>query len=242
MIGQFPSMKEIQILVLLAINLLIGCSKDDPDEEYECVRIGNQIWMKKNLDVICYRNGDTIQQIKDLSNWGRQTTGAWCYHNNDNEMGKIYGKLYNWYAVIDPRGLAPAGWHIASHEEWMIMEDYLCKNGYNFDGTTTDQKLAKAMASVNYWKYSDHEGAIGNTDYPLKRNSSQFSALPGGYLSDYNFFYPVNVEGAWWTTTESGDSDYQSICIAMDYNNSNVYHNDKYWPSCLSVRCVKDSD
>ena len=78
----------------------------------ETVTIGKQTWMKKNLDVSRYRNGDVIPEVADLSTWVNLTTGAWCYYENKSDNGTTYGKLYNWYAVNDPRGLAPAGWHI----------------------------------------------------------------------------------------------------------------------------------
>ena len=79
------------------------------------VKIGNQIWMVKNLNVETFRNGDHIHEAKTLEEWkiaGENQKPAFCYYNNDPKNGTIYGKLYNWYAVNDPRGLAPAGYHI----------------------------------------------------------------------------------------------------------------------------------
>ena len=89
------------------------------------VTICNQYWMPKNLDVDHYRNGDPIPQVTDPEVWGTLTTGAWCYYNNDPANGAVYGKLYNWYAVNDPRGLAPAGWHIPTEAEMIVMSDCL---------------------------------------------------------------------------------------------------------------------
>ena len=86
-------------------------------DNMETVRIGTQEWTVKNLDVSTYRNGDIIPEVQDPANWANLKTGAWCYYNNDLENGKIYGKLYNWYAVNDPRGLAPEGFHIPSISE-----------------------------------------------------------------------------------------------------------------------------
>ncbi|MBK9465523.1 MAG: fibrobacter succinogenes major paralogous domain-containing protein [Chitinophagaceae bacterium] len=84
--------------------------------------IGTQQWMNNNLDVAFYRNGDPIPQVTDPTAWAGLTTGAWCYYNNDSTLGNKYGKLYNWYAVNDPRGLAPQGWHIPSDAEWTALE------------------------------------------------------------------------------------------------------------------------
>ena len=83
--------------------------------------IGTQQWMRENLDVVTYRNGDIIPQVTDATAWAALTTGAWCYYNNDSANGAIYGKLYNWYAVNDTRGLAPTGWHVPTDAEWTIL-------------------------------------------------------------------------------------------------------------------------
>jgi len=84
------------------------------------VTIGTQIWTSKNLDVTKYRNGDAIPQVQDNTAWENLTTGAWCYYENKTANGTTYGKLYNWYAVNDPRGLAPKGYHIPTGIEWSI--------------------------------------------------------------------------------------------------------------------------
>ncbi|RYY08664.1 MAG: hypothetical protein EOO04_39670, partial [Chitinophagaceae bacterium] len=81
-------------------------------------KICDQVWTVKNLDVTTYRNGDPIPQVTDPNAWATARTGAWCYYDNDPSNGAIYGKLYNWYAVNDARGLAPAGWHVPSDAEW----------------------------------------------------------------------------------------------------------------------------
>jgi hypothetical protein len=87
--------------------------------------IGTQQWMAKNLDVAFYRNGDPIPQVTDATSWAALTTGAWCYYYNDPIQGTKYGKLYNWYAVNDLRGLAPQGWHIPNEAELFTLETTL---------------------------------------------------------------------------------------------------------------------
>ena len=81
--------------------------------------------MLKNLDVSKYRNGDDIPQVTDATTWANLTTGAWCYYENNTANGTVYGKLYNWFAVNDPRGLAPSGWHIPSQAEWVTLQNCL---------------------------------------------------------------------------------------------------------------------
>lgn len=93
------------------------------DSNYETVKIGGQVWMKKNLDVTTYRNGDTIPEVKDPIQWMNTKTGAWCYYSNDPGNGEIYGKLYNWNAINDPRGLAPKDFHIPTKYEFDMLEN-----------------------------------------------------------------------------------------------------------------------
>ena len=104
---------------------------------YNSVIIGAQEWMKTNLNVSKYLDGTIIPQVTDVNAWASLTTGAWCYPNNDNASGIIYGKLYNWYAIMgiyDAASLAnplvrkqfaPTGWHVPSDSEWTILGDYL---------------------------------------------------------------------------------------------------------------------
>jgi uncharacterized protein (TIGR02145 family) len=149
------------------------------------VVIGTQQWMEKNLDVLTYRNGDLIPEVTDPSAWESLTTGAWCYYDNDPLNGAIYGKLYNWYAVNDPRGLAPQGWHIASDPEWDILYNKL---GWPF---TIGDKMK----------------TTGNSRWGIPSwgtNESGFSGLPGGFRSgsgDNGVFRDVGATGNWWTST-----------------------------------------
>src|SRR5687768_3923155 len=111
---------------------------------YPSVTICCQSWMTKNLDVSTYRNGDTIPKVTDAAEWAALTTGAYCYYDNDSATyAATYGKLYNWYAVNDPRGLAPEGWHIPSEYEWITLGD--CFGG---DGAAGDN--LKEMGSTHW--------------------------------------------------------------------------------------------
>jgi hypothetical protein len=85
------------------VNMIGGVAAIAPTPS---VTICTQVWTLNNLDVTTYRNGESIPEVTDPTAWAALTTGAWCYYNNDSATGAIYGKLYNWYAVNDPRGLA----------------------------------------------------------------------------------------------------------------------------------------
>ena len=190
------------------------------------VVIGTQQWTDKNLDVLTYRNGDLIPQVTDPTAWAALTTGAWCYFNNDpSGYGSIYGKLYNWYAVNDPRGLAPQGWHIATSDELATLRTTL-------GGSTV---AGAKMKTTTRWTTPNplYKGA-GAT------NESGFSGLPGSYRdSDGSFFNFIGQEGYWWTATEFNTTIAYHYQLGKDFDNA-------VWGKILnkkrgfSVRCIRD--
>ena len=149
------------------------------------VVIGSQTWTLKNLDVDTYADGTAIPQVTDPIEWAALTTGAWCYYNNDPANGAIYGKLYNWYAISDPRGLAPTGYHVPTETEWDTLTTYL-------GGVAVAGGKIKETGIVHW-----------NTPNTAATNESLFTALPGGLkLVDAGFFGIGNV-GLWWTSSEN---------------------------------------
>ncbi len=188
------------------------------------VKIGNQIWMKRNLDVDHYRTGDSIPEIRNNSEWTNLTTGAWCYYNNEPSNGAIYGKLYNWHAVNNSMGLAPTGWHIPSDIEWTELENYL--GGWEQAGG----KLKET--GITHWKSPN----IGAT------NEFGFSALPCGYRYFVDgSFGAVGLTCAWWTSTEYEMNDSKSYYRNLTNTEANFYWDTFTKSEGLSVRCVKDS-
>ncbi|MEI6089224.1 MAG: FISUMP domain-containing protein [bacterium] len=192
---------------------------------YKTVKIGNHWWMAENLNVSHYRNGDLIPQVKDSTEWINLKTGAWCYYNNDPAMGAIYGKLYNWYAVNDPRGLAPLGSHIASDSEWTEMVDSF--GGYEIAG----DKL-KSTGSIE-----NGDGLW--LDYNVyATNESGFSALPNGYRDDYGFFEVIGYNAFWWTSTVNLPANAWLRYLSFASTYVNRYYYDKGFG--LAVRCLRD--
>lgn len=95
------------------------------DLKFPSIRIGNQVWMSQNLDVTHFRNGDEIPEVTSNEAFalhGIEQKPAWCYYGDDPANGTKWGKLYNWYAVHDPRGLAPEGWIIPTEGDWLKLE------------------------------------------------------------------------------------------------------------------------
>jgi uncharacterized protein (TIGR02145 family) len=187
------------------------------------VTICDQVWMVKNLDVDHYRNGDPIPQVTNGAEWCSATTGAWCWYENNSANGTVYGKLYNWFAVNDPRGLAPAGWHVASDGEWTILTD--CLGGSSVAGGKIKE------AGTDHW-------VSPNTD---ATNFSGFTALPGGSrgFDDGGLFGDLGYTGNWWSSTEANAdrayarslTTFNGIIFRHDPDDKNVGY---------SVRCVKD--
>ena len=176
-----------------------------------------------NLDIVTYRNGDTIPQVTDTKTWAGLTTGAWCYYNNDAAIGAKYGKLYNWYAVNDSRGLAPQGWHIPTDAEWVTLSNFL--GGDNVAGG----KL-KEVGTLN-WRSP-------NTD---ATNESGFLALPGGARFDDGQFTNESTIGWWWSTTKAPASSPDAAWLRfLSFANGRLYSLYDFNTKGFSVRCIQD--
>ncbi|MBM3424517.1 MAG: hypothetical protein FJY06_03360 [Bacteroidetes bacterium] len=189
-------------------------------EVFPEITIGPQVWMKENLNVSTFRNGDPIPEAKTDEEWiraGEAQQPAWCYYNNDPANGAKYGKMYNWFAVNDPRGLAPKGYHIPSDQEWSDFTAYL-----------GDTLAGIAMKSTNGW----NENGNGT-------NTSGFSGLPGGYRGYDGSFNAIGEAGFWWSSTED-DADYV-WGRTLGYDVGTVVR-DNYGgkEEGFSVRCLRD--
>ena len=163
------NLNHLVFILIACVVVVAGCKKEPGEENttvtdydgnvYNIIRIGDQEWLDRNLAVTHYRNGDPLNTVLG----GEQ--GAWINYNNDPAIGEVYGKLYNSQAVLDPRGLAPEGWHVATRQEWLDLIDLL--GGFSMAGG----KL-KEMGT-EHWE-APNAGA--SDDYG-------FCALPGGYAS-----------------------------------------------------------
>lgn len=192
-------------------------------EQYEYVQIGTQKWMTRNLDVIRYRNGDPIPEVKDFTEWYNLTTGAWCYYNNDIKNGAIYGRLYNGYAVADNRGLAPVGWHIPSNTEWNTLASTL-------GGTSVAEKEMKEAGTMHWVE--------PNTG----TNSSGFTALPGGARLDSNpasdLF--ISLDAILWSSTTDFGLGHLHCTLFATFDILQIYTTNGVNRLGCSVRCIKD--
>jgi uncharacterized protein (TIGR02145 family) len=212
----------------------LGIVKDIEGNIYKTLEIGTQVWMAENLKTTSYNDGTTIPLVTDNSAWINLSTPGYCWYNNC--YNNTYGALYNWYTVTTGN-LCPNGWHVPTDTEWTTLENYVIANGYNYDGTTTGNKIAKALASTYLWTSSTVTGAVGNTDYPDKRNATGFTALPGGFRYIIGFIYCGN-NGIWWSATEY--DAFNAWFRSLNNEISDVYRNGTGKNNGFSVRCLRD--
>jgi len=224
-------MKKVSLIlsaVMMTAMMLSSCGggaskeEDTPKEDGASkeVTIGKQVWMTENLNVDKFRNGEVIPEAKTVGEWKAHSDAeeaAWCYYDNNPANAEKYGKLYNWYAVNDPRGLAPKGWHVPTDEEWTQLTDYL-------GGV---EKAGAKMKSKNGWN-----------DNGNGTNSSGFSGLPGGYCSNIGTFDGSGESGGWWSSTE--DSAGNAWSRYMVNYVGGVARYGSYKGGGFYVRCLKD--
>jgi uncharacterized protein (TIGR02145 family) len=184
------------------------------------VTVGTQEWLGKNLNVDRFANGDPIPEARTAKEWehaGKNKQPAWCYYNNDPANGPVYGKLYNWYAVTDPRGLAPKGWHVPTDSEWTQIINYL-------GGEVT---AGLALKNTNGWNNNRN----GN-------NKSGIAGLPGGYRGPGGTFYYLGKTGGWWSSSESNAGNAWFRTLSHSVVKADGYFNGKSFG--FSVRCLRD--
>jgi uncharacterized protein (TIGR02145 family) len=209
-------MKKGKLLLsfaLMSAIVLTGYSQD-----FKEVKIGNQIWMTENLNVDKFRNGDTIQQVKDATAWkiaGEKRQPAWCYYKNDPANGTKYGKLYNWFAVSDPRGLAPKGWHIPM--EWGPLTDYL----------GGEYAAGMQLKSTSGW-YDNGNG----------KNKSGFNGLPAGNRDYKGVFSGIGDLAYWWSSINQGSL--AADIRMLSYRHAKITKGVTNMADGISVRCIKD--
>ena len=190
---------------------------EEAQQASDTVQIGDQVWMTKNINTLVFNNGDTILQARSNEDWvnaAKNKIPAWCYMDNDQSNGAENGRLYNYWAVIDTRGLAPEGWRIPTDDDFNKLLQEV--------GATNGNKLK----STSGWE----NGGNGT-------NSLGFNATPAGYRNATGLFNPKGRLTCWWTLTEkSSGSAFGYVLIAAD----NSFKKDEYYKrSGLSVRCLR---
>ena len=187
---------------------------------YGVVRIGSQTWMNENLKVTRYRDGSVIPLVSNASVWRSTSTGAYCLYNNDNANNAIYGSLYNWHAVINPKGLCPTGWHVPANSELTTLTTYL--GGQEIAGSKMNESGTKHWSSPN----------IGSDD------SKGFSARGAGYRDMNGIFSQLMEVGYIWSSSEYSPT--HGISRKLYHDNPVISFSGNSKNSGFSVRCIKD--
>lgn len=207
-------------------NLTYDSVTDYDGNVYKTIAIGTQEWMAENLKAKHYQNGEVITLVTNTSSWADLITGASSWYNNDSvNYSCPYGKLYNWYAVTDPRNICPLGWHVPSDAEWSTLINYIDPNANGGMNSNTSGGKMKST-STQYW--------ILNQD---ATNESGFSGLPGGHLS-FGSFNTISYYGEWWSSSES-DSNYAPFRL-LNFQSGGVNWSSGIKSDGYSVRCLKD--
>ncbi len=208
-----------------------GTVTDYDGNTYETVTIGELTWMAENLKVTHYRNGDAIPDESSYGTWATLSTGAYSDYFESPSNVYNYGRLYNWFAVEDSRNIAPEGWHIATDDDWQILEMAL--------------GMSPAQAAINGFRGTDEGGKLKDLLSGLwsspntgATNESGFNGLPGGMRADDEAYTNMPYTGFFWTATEFDIN--QARYRSLDYLSAQVYRAPSYKSEGMSVRCVKD--
>ena len=221
--GKLMAGLAISAIMLFSISARAQSVKDIDGNDYATVKYGLQEWIASNLNVSSFRNGDVIPEAKTDEEWskaGSEGKPAWCYFNNDPENRKIYGKLYNWYAINDTRGLTPEGWSIPVNNHWMKLVKNLL--GVDVAGVKLKNKTG--------WKSKNGTDKIG------------FAALPGGYRNENGVFKELGTKCQWWANSEPVEVQKSNLIYSLMLNDftKEVSYIKITKESGLSVRCIKD--
>ncbi|MFY0690212.1 MAG: BspA family leucine-rich repeat surface protein [Cyclobacteriaceae bacterium] len=211
---------------------------DVDGNDYSGVVIGTQVWMGENLATTKLNNGTDISNVTDNTAWSNLTTPGYSWFDNDEVTYKDkYGALYNWY-VVESGDACPIGWHVPSDTEFNTLENYMISNGFNYDGTTSGNKIAKALGDTFDWLSSSVEGAVGNTDYPQLRNKSGFSARPSGWRYDNGTFSGSRYIDIWTSTEISSTNAIDRYIFHDNIDLKSYNYNKKHG---FAIRCLRDA-
>jgi len=199
----------------------VGTVTDIDGNIYNTITLGTQVWMVENLRTTLYRDGSSIPNITDNAGWAATTEGAFCDYDNDPDNAAVYGRLYNKYAVLDTRNIAPDGWHVPSTAELITLFNYV--GGYDVAGGRMKETGSEHWLSPN-------TGAD---------NSSGFTAVGAGWRSNYDgTFYGLQNRNYFWSSIETYTT------FILDYDSESYTISSYGCPSCwtygYSVRCIKD--
>lgn len=235
----------VALITCLFLNTKIkaqGTVTDIDGNTYQTVVIGSQEWMAEDLKVTKYRNGDAILTDQSHNQWQQSTEGIWTYYDNDPANNDLYGKLYNWYATVDSRGLCPTGWRTPTDNDWQILEEFIDPTDRG-NKNEVGKKL-KSKRQVNspfggeyntteHPRWDDHPVNFGTDEY-------NFNSLPGGGYTNGNAFRHKGQEAYYWSSTEAQNS--HAWTRILTFSNLGTSRGQLQKSLGSSVRCIKGDD
>lgn len=242
-------MKRITLFLIITIGLAFYFAKasaqtvtDIDGNIYPVITIGEQEWMGENLRVSRYRNGDPILNNPDNTFWQTSSEGLWEYYDRDPANDLLYGKLYNWHATIDNRGLCPTGWRVARDIDWQIILEYIDPNAWGNNNNLgiklksrrqVNSPLGGAFATNIHPRWDSHPQRYGTDDFG-------FGALPGGYYTMGNAFVHKGKYSYFWSSTSASETHaWTRIMMFSHKGMSRTQYQKKVG---LSVRCIKGDE
>lgn len=221
------SFSEEQLLILLdEIDLI---SPKLVDDSFETISIGGQTWSAKNLSVTHFQNGEIIPHIEDDETWehyGLLGKPAWCFFNNDPSTEPLYGRLYNWHAVVDPRKIAPFGWRIPSDQDWEDLESFIEKFS-ELENQKGFAQVGKKLKGKELW----NDGGNGSDIFG-------FNAVPAGYRATDGPFRDQGGTANFWSTSDN--SIQNAFYRTLYFYSANMFKYNNFKSNGISVRCLKD--
>lgn len=208
--------------------MIQGCSHqtigpvimDFDGNKYLTVNLGSQQWMSENLRATHYQNGDPLELVSDHSLWPNLKSGAYCDYNNDSSEIDKFGRLYNWYIIMDEHEICPVGWHVPTDSDWLQLEEFLG------DKKTAGGKLKES--GTENWKAPNLKAT----------NEYRFGALPAGFRHQSGNYYLKGKNACFWTSTETDSTS--AWYRDLDSDDAEIGKLNNFKSSGLSIRCVRD--
>lgn len=247
--------KTIKLIIIILLAFLSSCDLFNPEfpkivrdidgNVYQTVKIGDQLWMAENLKVTHYRNGEEISYLPSDSAWAldtlerNNTPGAYCAYDNDLDCADTCGFLYNWFAVNNPNGLAPEGWHVPSDEDWKQLEMFIGMSKAHADsigsrGTIEGQKL---KSTYNWELWGEGTDEYGFNAQPC---GWRYVNLTMGFLKAE--YIVLGYSTYFWTSTENLNMYKRAWTRGLGYGSNTISRGSGNENLGLSVRCIKDSE
>ena len=202
-------------------------------DDYATVQIDEQCWFAENLRNANFRNGDPIPTNLDSGAWSETSEGATSVYDDNDENLEVFGRLYNFFVVVDPRSICPSGWRVPSDEDVIQLESEL---GMSEEVTALKGFrggiLGQEVKSITGWS------GTGNGT-----NASGLNVYPAGNRYHTGAYLSMAEVGSWWTSTVNADNDSRAWYRSVSHDDLGIYReSDASKNIGFSIRCLKNAE